>query len=139
MSVTEKRNALVELFRLLPDKDECFAHLLALGRRYPALDPIEKTDDRLIPGCVSRLWLKPELRDGRCYFQMDADAQIAKGVAALLCDFYNGETPATVVAAEPDFLREIGLSQILSANRSNGLTSLRRHIKLFAETCLAAP
>ncbi|EIP98272.1 SufE protein probably involved in Fe-S center assembly [Opitutaceae bacterium TAV1] len=136
MTLSEKRDALVETFTLLPDDEERFRHLLTLGRRYPALDARYHTDDRLLPGCISRLWLQPELRDGRCYFHMDADAQISKGIAALMCDFYNGETPADILATEPDFLAEVGLPQALSANRSNALASLRRYIKAFAQSCL---
>ncbi|RRJ95795.1 SufE family protein [Opitutaceae bacterium TAV4] len=134
MSLAAKRAAIIETFSLLPDDEERFRHVIQLGRRYPPLEPQYHIDERLIPGCVSRLWLQPEYRgDGRCYFHMDADAQISKGNAALLCNFYNGETPADIIATEPDFLGEIGLTQALSSNRSNGLTSLRRHIKAFAE------
>jgi len=91
----------------------------------------------LLPGCVSQLWLQPELRDGRCWFQMDADAMISKGIAAVVCGFYQGETPADILAVEPDFLAEAGLTQVLSSNRSNALASLRRRIKAFAEACIA--
>jgi cysteine desulfuration protein SufE len=136
MSLSAKHDALVEMFTLLPDDEERFRHILALGRRYPALAPALHTDDRLLPGCVSRLWFVPEFRDGKCRFHMDADAQISKGIAALLCDFYNGETPADIVTTEPAFLNEIGLPQALSANRSNALASLRGRIKAFADACL---
>ena len=70
------------------------------------MDPALKTDARLLPGCVSRLWLYPEFRDGRCWFKMDAEALISKGIAAVVCGFYDGETPADIIATEPEFLAE---------------------------------
>lgn len=122
---------------VLPDAEERFTYLLQKARKFPAMEPGLKTPERLLPGCVSQLWLYLELRDGKCWFQMDADAMISKGIAAVVCGFYQGETPADILAVEPDFLAEAGLTQVLSANRSNALASLRRRIKAFAEACLA--
>lgn len=112
-------------------------YLIDHAKKWPPLAPALKTDARLLPGCVSRLWLYPEYRDGRCWFSMDADAMISKGIAAVLCAFYSGEPPADIVAQEPDFLAEAGLTQVLSANRSNALANLRKRIKAYAEACLA--
>lgn len=137
MSMLAKRAALLADLSLLPDGDERFGYLLAAGRRVPALNPTWKTDDRLLPGCVSRLWLYPQYRDGRCYFHLDADAEITKGIAAVVCGFYSGETPAEIISVGVDFLGEAGITQVLSPNRSNGLASLRRHIAAFAHTCLS--
>ncbi|HLP02140.1 MAG TPA: SufE family protein [Opitutaceae bacterium] len=137
MSLEQKRAELVETIGLLPDGEERLAYLLSRGRSFPPLESRFKTDERLLPGCVSQLWLVPEYRDGRCYFGMDADALIAKGIAAVVCAFYNGETPADIIAMEPDFLREVGITQVLSPNRANGLASLRQRIKAFAQHCLA--
>jgi len=137
MTILEKRDALVETLSLLPDNDERFTHLINVGRRYPVMDPKDRLDERLLPGCISRLWLLPEYRDGRCFFQMDADAQITKGIAAVVCHLYSGETPQDVIGQEIDFLAEVGVTQLLSPNRRNGLSSLRKRIKAFAESCLS--
>jgi cysteine desulfuration protein SufE len=137
MSLEQKRADLVETIGLLPDGEERLAYLLSRGRSFPPLESRFKTDERLLPGCVSQLWLVPEFRDGRCYFGMDADALIAKGIAAVVCAFYSGEAPADIVAMEPDFLREVGITQVLSPNRANGLASLRQRIKAFAQHCIA--
>ncbi len=136
MSLEQKRADLVETIGLLPDGEERLAYLLSRGRSFPPLASNLKTDERLLPGCVSQLWLVPEFREGRCYFGMDADALIAKGIAAVVCAFYSGETPADIVAMEPDFLREVGITQVLSPNRANGLASLRSRIKAYAQHCL---
>jgi cysteine desulfuration protein SufE len=68
---------------------------------------------------------------------MDAEALISKGIAAVVCGFYQGEAPADILATEPDFLAEAGLTQVLSANRSNALSNLRKRIKAYAEACAA--
>ena len=137
MSLEQKRADLIETIGLLPDGEERLAYLLSQGRKFPPLDAVHKTPDRLLPGCVSQLWIYPEYRDGRCYFHMDADALITKGIAAVVCNFYSGETPADIVATEPDFLGEVGITQVLSPNRANGLASLRQRIKAYAQHCLA--
>jgi len=137
MTILEKRDALVETLSLLPDNDERFTYLIGAGRRYPVMEPKDRLDERLLPGCISRLWLLPEYREGRCYFQMDADAQITKGIAAVVCHLYSGETPQDVIAQEIDFLADVGVTQLLSPNRRNGLSSLRKRIKAFAESCAA--
>ena len=137
MSLQQKRADLVETIGLLPDGEERLAYLLSRGRAFPPLESRLKTDERLLPGCVSQLWLVPEYRDGRCYYGMDADALITKGIAAVMCGFYSGETPAEIIAMEPDFLAEVGITQVLSPNRANGLASMRQRIKAFAQHCLA--
>lgn len=133
MSIKDKQNHIVETFEILPDAEERFRWVMEAGDKYPAIDPRHRVRDNLLPGCVSQLWMHPELRDGRCHFEMDADARISKGIAALVCGVFEGETPADVAAADMDFLDESGLAQMLSSNRSNGLASLRRRIEEFAK------
>jgi cysteine desulfuration protein SufE len=137
MSLSQKRAELIDSFQSLPDGEERLGYLLSMGKRFPALPDAEKSDDLLLPGCMSRLWLLPEYRDGKCHFRMDADAQIVKGIAALVCNFYGGEAPADIVAQELDFLAEAGVPQLLTPNRRSGLSSLRGRIKSFAVECLA--
>lgn len=136
MTLYEKRQALTDDLMMLPDAEERFTYLLQKARKFPPMETGLKTPGRLLPGCVSQLWLHIELRDGRCWFQMDADAMISKGIAAVVCGLYQGESPADIIAVEPDFLAEAGLTQVLSANRSNALASLRHRIKAFAEACI---
>jgi cysteine desulfuration protein SufE len=132
MSLADKRASLLDDLLALPPGEERFAYLLAAARRFPPLALELCTDQHRVPGCVSQLWLVPELRAGRCHFGMEGDALIAKGIAAVVCNFYEGETPAEVAATEPDFLQATGLAQALSPNRSTGLASLRGLIRDFA-------
>jgi len=132
MSIEDKQRALVEDLMLLPDMEERFSHLIRAGRKFPPLDDSLRTDDHLLPGCMSKLWFCPEYRDGVCHYRMDADAALVKGVASMLCGLYSGEAPETVVSHEPDFLEECGLTLHLSSRRLTGLGSLRGAIKKFA-------
>ncbi|HEY8966986.1 MAG TPA: SufE family protein [Candidatus Methylacidiphilales bacterium] len=137
MSLSQKRADLVDAFQSLPDGEERLSYLLSMGRKAPLLPDAEKSDDLLLSGCMSRLWVLPEFRDGKCWFRTDSDAQIVKGIAAMVCNFYSGETPADIVATELDFLAEAGVPQLLTPNRRSGLSSLRGRIKAFAVECAA--
>ena len=132
MTILEKRDALKEDLSYLPDVEERFRYILDLGRNYPPLADALKTEDNLLPGCLSQLWLVPEYKDGVCHFGMDADAHITKGIAAMVCNLYNGETPEAVLATDLEFLSELGIPQVLSSNRRNGLSNLRHKIRSFA-------
>lgn len=132
MTILDKRDALKEDLSFLPDAEERFRYILDLGRSYPALSDDLKTKDVLLPGCLSQLWLVPEFKDGKCTFGMDADAHITKGIAAMVCNLYNGETPEAILATDLEFLSELGIPQVLSANRRNGLSNLRHKIRSFA-------
>jgi cysteine desulfuration protein SufE len=135
----QKRDTFAENLRLLPDTEERFRYLIQLGRKFPPLDEALRTKENLLPGCMSNLWFCPEFRDGRCHYRMDADAALVKGVAALFCSLYSGEKPGTVIANEPDFLEENGLTMHLSSRRLTGLGNLRGAIKKFAIQHSATP
>lgn len=136
-SLEEKAAELAEELGILPDVDARFEYLIRLGRHYPAMDDSQRREENLLPGCVSQLWLLPEVRDGACVFHMDADAQITKGLAAVVCGFYSGASPEEVARIEPTFLEETGLTQQLTPNRRNGLGNLRARIRGFAEKAAA--
>lgn len=137
MSIEEKRDALVDELSPFEDHFERFAYVIDRAKGHPPLDEQYKIDAFLIEGCLSRLWIFPEFKEGKCYFTTDSDAAITKGTAALLCELYSGETPADVIAMEPDFLGDVGITQHLSPNRRNGLTNVRKKIKAYAELCLS--
>jgi len=129
--IEAKERAFAEALNLLPDTEERFTYLIQLGRRFSVLADSLHTKENLLPGCISQLWFCPEFRNGLCIYRMDADAAIVKGVAAILCTLYSGETPETVVAREPTFLENCGLTLHLSSRRLSGLGSLRAAIKAF--------
>jgi cysteine desulfuration protein SufE len=133
MSLETKQIALQNAFAELPDDEERLRQLIQWGRRVPALSAYEKTSQRLLPGCISSLWLLPDFTEGVCRFRFDADAQIVRGVAALVCGFYDGEIPEAIVACPPDVLEQLGVRQLLTSNRSNSLSTLSHRIRAFAQ------
>ena len=136
MPIDEKRDQLVDELMPFEDPFERFAYVIDRAKTVPPLDDEYKIDTFLIKGCISQLWIFPQFKDGQCQYQADSDAAITKGTASLLCELYSDETPESIIALEPDFLAEVGITQHLSPNRRNGLTSVRQKIKAYAELCL---
>lgn len=136
MTLEEKKEALVEELMPFEDHFERFAYIIDRAKANEPLADEYKIDAFLIEGCLSRLWVYPEFREGKCYFSTDSDAAITKGTAALLCGLYSDEKPEDIIALEPDFLADVGITQHLSPNRRNGLTNVRQRIKAYAELCL---
>lgn len=106
--------------------------LIDLGEEQPTLPATDKTDDNLIDGCQSRLWLVCDERDGLLYYRAESDALIVKGIVALLIRILNGQSPADILASDLYFIDRIGLSDHLSPTRSNGLLSMVKQMRLYA-------
>ncbi|MDA3910853.1 MAG: SufE family protein [Bacteroidales bacterium] len=132
MSIEKKQNAIIEEFSIFDDWMDKYAYLVDLGNELTPLSPEEKTDDNLIDGCQSKLWIIVELKDGKMRFKADSDAIITKGIASLLIRALEGETPKDVLDAELSFIDKIGLHQHLSPTRSNGLLAMIKRIKAYA-------
>ena len=98
------------------------------------LDEALKTEKFRIEGCQSNLWVVPEIKSELCYFSTDSDAVITKGIAGILTDFYSGHAPEAILACQPDFLSQVGITQHLTPNRRNGLSNVWARIKMFAES-----
>lgn len=106
--------------------------LIDLGEEQATLPATDKTDDNLIDGCQSRLWLVCDERDGLLYYRAESDALIVKGIVALLIRILNGQSPADILASDLYFIDRIGLSDHLSPTRSNGLLSMVKQMRLYA-------
>jgi len=132
VTAEEKSQKIVEDLTSIPDQEERFLHIMEKGKKSPGLPEDKKVDKYKIEGCASQLWLVPDFRDGKCYFAVDSDAFITKGVSSILADVYSGATPDEVLALDPAFLREAGVTQHLSPNRANGLSAICKQIKLYA-------
>jgi len=138
LEIQSRKDALIQKLNLLPPGEERLLFVMQLGRKYPAMDEQLKTPDRLLPGCISQLWIETENTDGTLTFPMDADAAISKGIAAAVCGFYNGLCAEAILAVEPDFFEQTGLTSLISPNRSNALSSLRKYIAASARRFAAA-
>ncbi|MCY7292049.1 MAG: SufE family protein, partial [Ferruginibacter sp.] len=109
-----------------------YEHLIDLGRHLPLIDKQYKTDDRLIKGCQSKVWLRSEVKDEKIFFTGDSDAIITKGIVALMIRVISGHTADEIINAQFEFINKIGLIEHLSPTRSNGLVSMIKQMKLDA-------
>jgi cysteine desulfuration protein SufE len=133
MDIAEKQQALISRFQLIEDAHERLAAIVARGKKWPGVSEAERTDANRVPGCTSRVWLVGRFENGRCHFQMDADSPLVKGLVALLCELYDGATPAEIAATEPELIAALHLDRQISPTRLHGLASVRRMIRDFAE------
>lgn len=132
MTIKENQKAVVEEFSMFDDWMDKYAYLIELGKELPKIDEKYKTQQFLISGCQSRVWLHAELLDGNIVFTADSDAVITKGIVSLLVRVLSGHTPDEIVSANFEFLNEIGLQEHLSPTRANGLQSMVKQIQLYA-------
>jgi cysteine desulfuration protein SufE len=129
MTLEEKKQQVIEDFSLYDEWLDKYEYLIELGKSLAPFPERKKTEDRLIKGCQSRVWLDSELREGRLYFSADSDAIITKGIISLLIDVYSGRTPEEIAADDFGFVADIGLKENLSPTRANGLVSMIETIK----------
>jgi cysteine desulfuration protein SufE len=133
VSIEETGQEIVEEFELFGDDwEQKYEHLIELGKSLPLIDPKYKTEDRLIKGCQSQVWMHSELKDGKVIFTADSDAIITKGMVALMVRVLSGHEPQEIVNADLSFIDKIGLKEHLSPTRANGLVSMIRQMKLDA-------
>jgi cysteine desulfuration protein SufE len=114
--------------------DERYKFIIDMGRKLPNLTDVQREDKYLIEGCMSRAWLVPEFKDGRLHFYVDSEAAIVKGIMAILVAVYSGNKPAENLTLSADFLKEGGITEHLSMNRRNGLSSVVRQMLLYSIT-----
>ena len=132
MSITEKQQEIIDEFAIYDDWMEKYEYIIELGKELEDFPEEKRTDDRLIEGCQSRVWLYTELEKGKMHFRADSDAIITKGIIGLLIRVLNGETPETVAKTDLHFIQEIGLQEHLSPTRANGLLSMVKRMKMDA-------
>lgn len=133
MSLEEKKQQIIEDFSLYEEWLDKYEYLIELGKGLEPFPEEKKTEDRLIKGCQSRVWLDVEERDGRLFFSADSDAIITKGIISLLIGVYSGRTREEIAGDDFGFVSEIGLKENLSPTRANGLVSMIETIKKLAE------
>lgn len=132
MTLIEKQQEIIDDFAIYDDWMDKYEFIIELGKELPIIDESKKTNDRLIEGCQSRVWVDADFVDGKMRFTADSDAIITKGIIALLIRVLDGETPNVVMEADLFFINEIGLHEHLSPTRSNGLASMVKQLKMNA-------
>lgn len=134
MKMDEKINLLVDQFSIFEDWMDKYNLLIEKGKEIPTIEEQYKNPSYLIKGCQSQVWLHASLsNEGKILFTADSDALITKGMAAILLEVVNNETPSAILAMDFSFIDKIGLKEHLSPTRSNGLLSMIKQIHLFAK------
>ncbi len=131
-TIEERQNEVIEEFAIFNDWMDKYEYLIDLGKELDTLPESEKTDDNLIKGCQSQVWLSANYHHGKVFFKADSDAIITKGIIALLIKVLSGLEPADIINADLHFIDAIGLRENLSPTRSNGLVSMIKQIKMYA-------
>ena len=131
-TINEKQDEIIEQFSDFEDWLDRYQLLIDLGGEQDPLPQEYKTDNNLIEGCQSRVWLQADLVDGKVQFRAESDALIVKGIVSLLIKVYSGHTPDEILEVEPYFVEAIGLKEHLSPTRSNGLLAMIKQMRLYA-------
>lgn len=132
MTINELQDEVIEEFQDFDDWMDKYQLLIDLGNEQAPLDPKYKTDDNLIDGCQSRVWLQADLIDGNLHLEAESDALIVKGIIALLIRVLSDHTPQEILSSDLYFIEKIGLKDHLSPTRSNGLLAMVKKIRMYA-------
>ena len=133
MTLKEAENAIVEEFSMYDEWLDKYEYLIELGKALKDYPEDAKTEDRLIKGCQSRVWLDYSVEDGKIIFNADSDAIITKGIISLLTEIYSGRTPQEILSSDFSVVEKIGLKENLSPTRANGLVSMIAKIREVAK------
>ncbi len=131
-TINEIQDSIIEEFSDFEDWLDRYQLLIDLGNEQEPLPEEYKTDNNLIEGCQSRVWLQADFMDGKVLFRAESDALIVKGIVSLLIKVYSGRTPDEILESEPYFVEAIGLKEHLSPTRSNGLVAMIKQMRLYA-------
>ncbi len=132
MSIKEKEAELIDEFSMFEDWMDKYEYIIDMGKELEPLPESEKSDENLVRGCQSKVWLDAGTKDGKMNFQADSDALITKGIISLLIRVMNDEDPNEVARSDFAFIDAIGLKEHLSPNRANGLSSMIKKMKAYA-------
>ena len=132
MTINEIQDEIIDEFSLFDDWMDKYQYLIDLSKNLPVIDEKYKTEENLIKGCQSQVWLAAEYKDGKVFFTADSDAIITKGIIALLIKVMSGLSPKEIAEADLHFIDAIGLRENLSPTRSNGLLAMVKQMHVYA-------
>lgn len=132
MSIASKQAEVVSEFAMFDDWMQRYEYMIELGKSLPLIAPKYKTDDHIIKGCQSKVWVHAELEKDKIAFTADSDAIITKGIIAILIRVFSNQHPKDILNADTAFIDEIGLKEHLSPTRANGLFSMIKQLKMYA-------
>ena len=131
-TIKDIQEEIIEDFEMFEDWMQKYEYLIDLGKELAPIEDKYKTEDNLIKGCQSRVWLHAEKQDGKIIYTADSDAIMTKGIVAILINVLSGQAPSEIIGADLSFIDTIGLKEQLSATRANGLVSMIKKMKLYA-------
>jgi cysteine desulfuration protein SufE len=132
MTIKEIQNDIIDEFSMFEDWEERYQYMIDLGKTLPLIDAQFKTDNNIIKGCQSKVWVHAEMSDEKINFTADSDAIITKGIIAILIRVFSNQSPKDIIEADTSFIDDIGLKEHLSPTRANGLVSMIKQIKMYA-------
>ena len=132
MKIKKVQEEIINEFSMFDDWDERYQYVIDLGKSLPLVEEKYKTDDNIIKGCQSKVWLHGEEKNGKVVFTADSDAILTKGIIAILIRVFSNQEPKEILEADTAFIDEIGLKEHLSPTRANGLVSMIKQIKMYA-------
>jgi cysteine desulfuration protein SufE len=132
VEIQQKADQLVSQFQGFKSWEDRYREIIQFGKKLEPMPDQFKEEKYIIKGCQSQVWLYPKFENGKIHFSADSDSMLVKGIIALLLEVYNDRAPAEIQACSPDFLKQIGISEHLSMNRTNGLASMVKQIQMYA-------
>ncbi|NER13151.1 SufE family protein [Leptobacterium flavescens] len=132
MTIQDIQNDIVDEFSMFDDWMQRYEYMIELGKSLPLIEEQYKTEENIIKGCQSKVWVHAELEDDKLLFTADSDAIITKGIIAILIRAFSGQKPQDIINADTSFIDDIGLKEHLSPTRANGLVSMIKQLKLYA-------
>jgi cysteine desulfuration protein SufE len=132
MKIIDIQEEIISDFELFDNWNDKYAYIIELGKKLAPMSEEDKTEERIIRGCQSRVWLKAGMEGGVVKFETESDAIIVKGLIYLLLKVYNNNSPEDIMNTEPFFMERIGMQQHLSPTRANGLAAMAKQIKMYA-------
>ncbi|MES2654828.1 MAG: SufE family protein [Bacteroidota bacterium] len=132
-NITDIQNKIIENFELFDgDMESTLFYLMDLGKKLPVMPLEHKTDDFIVKGCQSKVWLYPTFADGKVVFEADSNTEITKGLVSLLVQVWSNQTPDDILNSELFFIEKIGMSRMIGSQRSNGFASMIKQIRMYA-------
>ncbi len=132
MSIDAIQNEIIDEFSMFDNWEDRYQYMIDLGKSLPLINPVYKTEDHIIKGCQSKVWVHADMESDKIVFTADSDAIITKGIIAILIRVFSNQHPQAIIDAKTDFIDEIGLKEHLSPTRANGLVSMIKQLKLYA-------
>jgi cysteine desulfuration protein SufE len=133
MTINQIQDEIINEFSLLDgDMEMTVFYIMELGQKLPDMPESEKTDENIVKGCQSKVWLTATLAENRIYFKADSNTAITKGLVSLLTRVFNGQTPDSILNADLYFMNKIGMERFIGTQRSNGFAAMIKQMKLYA-------